>query len=171
MHKLQTIFVVILVMTTTVSCSVISRQVRSEAIPPLPFHTLVNEADKFIGKTVILGGYILTTENLESGTILKVLQTPLRMGEDPDLKKRSQGRFLVYHKGFLDPEVYSKDQVITVAGRIMGTVVEKIGDDRIQYLKIEDREIYLWSKYPKNSPYYYPPPYPYFRRFDPYWYW
>jgi outer membrane lipoprotein len=171
MYKLQTLFITILALTITVGCSVISHQVRSEAISPVPFDTLIDQADKFVGKTVILGGYILETKNLESETILKVLQTPLRMGEDPDLKKRSQGRFMVYHKGFLDPEVYSKDQVITVAGTVMGTAEEKIGDDRIQYLKIEDREIYLWAKYTKINPYYYPPPYPYYRRFDPYWYW
>ncbi len=171
MHKLHTIFIIILAMLTMVSCSVISQQVRSEAVPPVPFQTLIEEADKYIGQTVILGGYILETKNLESETILKVLQTPLRFGEDPDLKKRSQGRFMVYHKGFLDPAVYSKDQVITVAGKVIGTVVEKIGDDRIRYLKIEDREIYLWSNYTDNPPYYYPWPYPYYGVPYPYWYW
>ena len=160
MYKLQSIFISILAMLSIVSCSVISRQVRSEAVPPVPFQTLIDEADKYIGQTVILGGYILETKNLESETILKILQTPLKFGEDPGLKKNSQGRFMVYHKGFLDPAVYSKDQVITVAGRVMGTVVEKIGDDRIQYLKIEDREIYLWSNYTNNPLYYYPWPYP-----------
>ena len=120
---------------------------------------------------MILGGYILETKNLESETILKVLQTPLRFGEDPDLKKRSQGRFMVYHKGFLDPEVYSKDQVVTVAGRVIGTAVEKIGDEQIQYLKIEDREIYLWSNYTNKPLLFYPWPYPYQRTLYPYWYW
>jgi starvation-inducible outer membrane lipoprotein len=120
---------------------------------------------------VILGGYILETKNLESETILKVLQTPLRFGHDPDSKKRSQGRFMVHHNGFLDPEVYGKDQVITVAGRIIGTAMEKIGDEQIQFLKLENREIYLWSDYPNKPLYYYPRPYPYYRTLSPYWYW
>ena len=173
MHKIQMTFIIIIVaLASMVSCSVISHQVRSEADPPVPFQTLIRDADKFLGHTVILGGYILETKNLESETILKVLQTPLRFGEDPDLKKRSQGRFLVYHKGFLDPEVYSKDQAITVAGRVMGYVVEKIGEEHIQYLKIETREIYLWPEYMNRLPYHYPRywhRYPYFA--DPYWYW
>jgi outer membrane lipoprotein len=161
----------LLMLTALVSCSVISHDIRSEAIPPVPFQTLIDEADKYIGQTVILGGYILETNNLESETILKVLQTPLRFGEDPDLKKRSQGRFMVYHRGFLDPEVYNRDQVITVAGRVIGTAVEKIGDDQIKYLKIEDREIYLWSAYTDNPIYPYPRPYPYSRWPYHYWYW
>ena len=102
MQKLHTLTIIILTLIATVSCSVISQQVRTEADPPVPFKTLIRDADKFLGHTVILGGYILETKNLESETILKVLQTPLRFGEDPDLKKRSQGRFMVYHNGFLD---------------------------------------------------------------------
>jgi outer membrane lipoprotein len=171
MHKLQTTFIIIFALASMVSCSVISHQVRSEANPPVPFQTLIRDADKFLGQTVILGGYILETKNLQSQTILKVLQTPLRLGDDPDLKKRSQGRFMVYHKGFLDPEVYSKGQVITVAGRVIGTAVEKIGDEQIQYLKIENREIYLWSNYTNKPLYYYPWPYPHHRTLYPYWYW
>ncbi len=171
MKKLLKILVFLALTLSVISCSVISHQVRSEADPPVPFQTLIRDADKFLGHTVILGGYILETKNLESETILKVLQTPLRFGEDPDLKKRSQGRFKVYHKGFLDPEVYSKDQVITVAGRVIGTALEKIGDEQIQYLKIENREIYLWSNY-RNKPLYHDPwPYPYRWTPYPYWYW
>ncbi len=171
MQKLHTITIIILALIATVSCSVISQQVRTEADSPVPFQTLIRDVDKFLGHTVILGGYILETKNLESETILKVLQTPLRLGDDPDLKKRSQGRFMVYHKGFLDPEVYAKDQVITVAGKVIGTGVEKIGDEQIQYLKIENREIYLWSNYTNKPLYFYPWPYPSGRTLHPYWYW
>ena len=79
---------------------------------------------------------------------------------------------MVYHKGFLDPEVYGKGQVITVAGRIIGTAMEKIGGEQIQFLKLENREIYLWSDYTSNPLYYYyRRPYPYYRTLSPYWYW
>ena len=171
MQKQHTILICIFALASTISCSVISRDIRSEAIPAVPFQTLIAEADKYLGQTVILGGYILETKNLESETILKVLQTPLRFSEDPDFKKRSEGRFVVYHKGFLDPEVYSKDEAITVAGRVIGTAVEKIGDERIQYLKIENREIYLWSNYPNYPIYPYPWFYPYDRSSYHPWYW
>lgn len=170
MKKLRLTFLGALILASLTSCSVISRDIRSEAIDPLPFQTLVSDADRYIGRTVILGGYILETKNLESETVLKVLQTPLRFGEDPGLRKQSQGRFLVYHQGFLDPAVYGKDEAITVAGRVIGTEVEKIGENRIQYLKIESREIYLWSNYTDKS-LYYPWGYPYYLAPYPYWYW
>ena len=153
------------------SCAVISPQVRSEAEPPVPFRTLVAQAEKFKGSTVILGGYILETSNQESETIIKVLQVPLRIGEEPDRKDSSEGRFLVYHQGFLDPEVYSKDRVITVAGQVIGSGYQEIGGDRIQYLKIESREIYLWPEYEKQLRPYPPWPYPYFWYRHPFYRW
>ena len=161
---------------TPISCTVISRQVQSEAETPVPFRTLLEKAEKYRGRTVILGGYILKTENLVSKTILKVLQVPFRVGEEPDLRDRSQGRFVVYHNGFLDPEVYAKDRAITVAGRVIGFDVEKIGDEQVAYLKIENREIYLWPEHLNLPPYHYPWPYPRYWRGYPnypysYWYW
>ena len=157
------LLILISVSMVSVSCTVISRQVRSEADPPVPFRTLLEEVDEYNGRTVILGGYILETENLASETILKILQAPFRVGEEPDSRDRSQGRFVVYHNGFLDPEVYAKDRAITVAGRVMGSAVEKIGDERVPYLKIENREIYLWPEYTNLPPYYHRRPYPYYR--------
>jgi outer membrane lipoprotein len=163
-------------MLAAASCTVISQQVRSEAeSPAVPFRDLIEAANTYYGRTVILGGYILETRNLESETVLKILQVPLQFGEEPATKDRSQGRFIVYYKGFLDPEVYKKDRVITVAGIVIGTVVEKIGDNRIQYLEIENREIYLWPDYKRPPPFFYHRRYPYYRHYDPfygypYWY-
>jgi len=166
----------VLLIAFTSSCSVISKEVKSDAKPQVPFKTLLQEVELYTGQTVILGGYILETSNLQSETILKVLQTPLRMGEEPETKDRSEGRFIVYSKGFLDPEVYSKNRAITVAGIVLGASVEKIGDNQITYLNIENREIYLWPDYETQRPPVYPGPYPnYWYRYPyypyPYWYW
>jgi outer membrane lipoprotein len=82
------------------------------------------------------------------------------VGEEPDLRDLSQGRFVVYFKGFLDPEVYARDRAITVAGTVIGSDVEKIGEEGVRYLKIKNREIYLWPEYKNLPPYPNPWPYP-----------
>ena len=109
---------------------------------------------------------------------MKVLQAPLGFDDTPKSKELSEGRFIIYHKGFLDPEVYSKDRRITIAGRIAGSGMENIDNYAHRYLKIESREIYLWSDqepyYPAPYHYYRPwyYPYPYFRHHPhPYSYW
>ena len=155
------------------SCSVISQEIRQESVAPVHFKLLLQETDKYLGNTVILGGYILETQNFPDKSSIKVLQTPLGLGETPKSRDDSEGRFIISHKGFLDPEIYSKNRKVTVAGKIVGTVVEKVDHFNQSYLKIESREIHLWPKEedyfkPYYAPWYYPypyywHPYPYYR--------
>jgi outer membrane lipoprotein len=176
MNILKTALLIMLIVFFAGSCSVVSQQVRTEAIPPVHFQILLQEADKYIGDTVTLGGYILEIKNFADESIVKVLQAPLGFREEPKSKDHSEGRFIVSKKGFLDPEVYSKDRKITVAGTIVGTVVEKIDGSLYKYLKIESREIYLWPEYryydhtPYYDPWYYPHPF-YRYHHHPYYWW
>jgi outer membrane lipoprotein len=149
------------------SCSVISPQIRDESIGQVNYKTLMKQVDNYKGKTVILGGYILETQNLADKSIVKVLQVPLGLGENPKSKDMSEGRFIILQKGFLDPEIYKKDRKITVAGTIAGIVSEKVNHFAQPYLEIESREIYLWPK----DEYYYPQPYyaPWYYPFPYYW--
>jgi len=171
MNFLKTIFAFFMLFIL-MSCSVISQQVRKESTTLGDFKTLLKEVNEYKGETVILGGYILGTQNLADTSIIKVLQAPLGLGETPKSRDDSEGRFIISHKGFLDPEIYTKDRKVTVAGTVVGTVVEKVDNFDQTYLKIDSREIYLWPKeedYPR--PYYYDPwyyPYPYF--WHPYFY-
>jgi len=173
------IFLKIILPTTvlllfTVSCSVISRQIKEESLPPTSFRTLLQNINEYTGKTVILGGYVLETENKTDETIIRVLQAPLSFQDKPDSKDKTEGRFIVSYKGFLDPEVYSKDRRITVAGTIIGLQTEEIGSCPYACLKIESREIHIWPEYEYhdhflyNDPFYYSPYYYPYRRYPYY---
>lgn len=148
MNTLKTGLAITLMGLFAVSCSVISSEVKSEAVPPMPFRTLAHEADQYVGKTVILGGYILETRNNPDETIIEVLQTPLKSRQEPKSRDLSEGRLIVSHEGFLDPEIYSKDRKITVAGTLIGCSAE-----RVETCRIESREIYLWSEHEYRDPY------------------
>ena len=174
MPRSKYIFSIILISLVTgiLSCSVIPKKIRSESEPRVPFDILVKNVDTYLEKTVILGGFILQVENLPDETNITVLQAPLALGDEPKSKDHSEGRFIISHKGFLDPEVYSKDRKITVAGSVKGLAVEKAEKISYLYLKIISRNIYLWPEYPKyyRPPYdyYWYPPYPYHRWRHPY---
>jgi len=167
-NVLRSALLAILITVFTGSCSVISHQIKTESIPSIDFKILVQEPDNYLGDTVILGGYILETNNLTDQTIIRVLQAPLGVREEPKSRDYSEGRFMISQKGFLDPEIYSKDRKITVAGTVVGLVVEKVDNYSQPYLKIQSREIYLW---PKDQGYY-PDPYyePWFYPYPYYWY-
>lgn len=155
------------------SCSVISRQARKDGSVSLPFEILLKDPGKSKGNTIILGGYILETRNLPDKTIIIVLQSPLQFRDEPGSRDDSKGRFMVTHKGFLDPEIYSKDRKITVAGIIVGLTSEPVDQDTYTYVTLQSREIYLWPVYDSNQyrPYHYDPfyPYPYYHRHPYYW--
>jgi outer membrane lipoprotein len=175
MKSLFRILPIVSLLILTASCSVISSRLREQALPEMPFPELLQNAEQYRGRTVILGGYIIETQNQPDQTVIKVLQTPLTFGEEPGEKDDSQGRFLVVHEGFLDPEVYKKDRIVTVAGTILGLESEDIGMCPYACLKIKSLQIHLWPeydyRYPYYSPYYYDYPYNYYpsRRYNPYW--
>ena len=174
-------FLLILLLAMT-GCSVISSPVRQQALSDIPFRTLADSGDLYIGETVILGGYILSTENKADTTVIEVIQSPLSMNHEPKAKDRTEGRFLVSHKGFLDPEVYQKDRKITVAGKIAGFLTREIGNCPYTCLQIDSVELYLWPKLEESGrdalyyydPFFYAPwHYPYYyplRKGPLYWY-
>lgn len=154
----------------TSGCSVMSAGVEKEALPQQPFADLIRHADRYSGRTVIVGGYVVRVQNLKDHTRIVAVQAPLGPRREPESKDLSQGRLILIYDGFLDPEVYTKDRKITVGGKILGSSATDREPAKYPYLRVAIREIYLWPE-PKILPadpfwdpwWYYPYPYP--------WYW
>jgi len=142
-------------------CTVISQEVQDKALPPVSFAELIAAVDQYKGQTVILGGYIVSVENLKDQTRIVAVQTTLGIGQRPNSKDLSQGRLILIYKGFLDPEVYTKDRQITVGGRVLDSSAND-PQSPFPYLKIELEDIHLW---PVEKPV---ATYPYWD--DDYWY-
>jgi outer membrane lipoprotein len=147
----------------------ISQKLRDEAGTPVPFPDLLSRPDTYQGRIVILGGYILETQNEPHGSALIVLQTPLGSQDKPKARDLSEGRFVVTTDKFLDPEVYARDLRITVGGRVAGVRELSLGGTTYRYPVIEAQELHLWPKeeYPPGPP----PYYPYYPWYDPWYPW
>jgi len=157
------------------ACAVMPAAVEQEALPGMPFPMLIQQADRYIGQTVILGGYVLEVQNQKDQTRIVALQAPLGFGQEPKSKDLSQGRLIISYGGFIDPEVYSKDRKITVAGKLLGSSATDEQKELFPYVRIQLMHIYLWpiEKPVQRDPYWdfwgYPPyPYPWGWR-HPYW--
>ncbi len=177
MVRINELLLIISITLSLSSCtSVISRQMRDEALPALPLKTLVENVQDYQGKTVILGGYILGTENSPGLSTIWVLQTPLDAWETPIEKDKSEGRLVVTSQDFLDPKVFQPDRQITVAGTIEGLSQANTGLCIFPCLKLSSREIYLWPEitdydyFLYEEPYYYYPDSGYDRFWYPYYY-
>jgi outer membrane lipoprotein len=172
MRSLQTFLLLGLTLFGLWGCAVVSPEVQEAALPPIPFAVLIGDVQKYMGDTVIEGGYVVSVENKADYTEIVAVQAPLGIGQRPKAKDLSQGRLIMIYKGFIDPEVYAKDREITVGGKILGSSAQ-VKNPAFPYLKLEIRDIHLWAKEVPANPYWNDPywygPYPFY---DPYplWY-
>jgi len=102
------------------------------------------------GRSVLWGGVILGTTNLENRTRVAVLAYPLDTDQMPVRDRDPLGRFILERQGFLDPAAYAEGRVLTVVGKLLRTQTGKVGDSGYMYPVIEAGELYLW---PRGSEY------------------
>jgi len=152
------------------SCSVMPKAVNETAMAPLPFDTLVADAGHHLGETVILGGYVVDVKNEPTQSRLTAVEAPLGIGQEPKSKDLSKGRLILEYKGFLDPEVYTKDRKITVAGTLQGSSSTDDGAFSFPYVRIAVQSLHLWPvERPVPRDPYWDPWYPPWGWRYPYW--
>jgi outer membrane lipoprotein len=132
-------------MLVTACASVISQSTLDRVDRTIAFQEIQGDPERFVGKTVLLGGVIVTTDVKKEATWVEVVQKPLdweKMPEDTDL---SYGRFLVLFDGFMDPAIYARGRKITVAGDVQGKKVLPIMEIHYTYPVIVPREHHVWT--------------------------
>lgn len=165
----------------------ISNGLRSQVDPSVTFVHVLQAPQAFVGKTIVLGGVISETRNLEGVTEIEVVEKDLDYSGYPSSGDKSLGRFIFRKPGYLEAEIFSKGRVVTGAGKLVGSQRGKIGEADYDFPVIEVEELKIWKEniYPDYGypPYYYGPswrpfwrPYPFYGnrfygRFYPYYYW
>jgi outer membrane lipoprotein len=168
------------ILLPTACAQVISSEVRAKARKDLLFPTVLANPEAYHGETVIWGGKVIETLNEPGVTFIRILQIPLDFTAMPEDEEMSQGRFLAEVKRYVDPEVYRKGRLVTLAGVIIGKRVEPLGEMEYVYPLVKVEEIHLWKQYPSaygpypsgiwfGSPYGgYPYPWPYYWPYYPF---
>ena len=123
--------------------------------------------ESYKGRIAMWGGDILSTRKLTEGTLLAVLQKPLDATDRPLATDQTAGRFMALCEGYLDPVVYSKGRQVTLAGRVLGTRTDAVGEITYVYPLLACLEVYLWPPRPDTRALYlYDYWWPWYR---PYW--
>jgi outer membrane lipoprotein len=154
--RLGYIWISLVLMGLSAGCAVMPKEMSRKAAPQRPFGEMVQQPEASIGKTVIFGGYVVSVDNQKSGTKIEMVQAPLGVGQQPKSKDLSEGRLIVEYDGFLDPEIYTKDRVVTVGGVVSGSSETDQTQRPYPYIRIEAQKIHLW---PVEEP----------QPIDPYW--
>jgi outer membrane lipoprotein len=136
------ILVVISLITGCATTAVFDTTGVDKSVTP---HTVVNgPGDK--GTTVLWGGTILSIKNLEDSTELEVLAYPLNTYHRPIIDSTPLGRFIIVHKGYLEPTTYAEGRSITALGKVAGTREGNVGDSKYTYAVMDSEQLQLWSK-------------------------
>lgn len=126
----------------------LSSAIRQQVDTTLSMEQLQAAPDTYKDRVAMLGGEIVTTRNLPDGTRLEILQKPLDASGLPYDGDKSQGRFLAQCDTYLDPKIYTTGRQVTIAGRVLGTLTDKIGEADYVYPLISCLETRLWPKPP-----------------------
>jgi outer membrane lipoprotein len=126
-----------------------------------------NPAD-FIGSEVRWGGTIMGVENLPAQTLIEVLGRDLTKNGKPDSEGRSRGRFKIALKGFIEPEEFPTDRLMTVYGKLKKVADGKVGSYTYHYPIVEPSVYHLWAK--ERAYRYYDSYDPFYYHWYPYWY-
>lgn len=122
---------------------IISKEVREKADIELAPSDLLKDPNAYRGKTVILGGVIVSSTNTEEGTYIEVVQKPLDHRGRPKDTDISYGRFIIFFDGYLDTAIYSQGREVTAAGEVLGKIMRPLGEMEYPYPLIKSRELHL----------------------------
>ncbi len=141
----------------------ISEQVRAQVNEGISLKAVRENPSGYTDEMTLWAGEIITAKNEKEGTMIEILQKPADLESRPKQGDLTEGRFLAYYKGYLDVAIYAKGREVTVAGRLKGERVQRLGEIEYTYPVIEVEEIYLWPEREKEQypfEYYYPWPRP-----------
>ena len=141
---------------TIVSCAPFSPQVMQEVKRDIAFSEALKDPEAFKGEAILWGGIIIETLPRADDTLIIVRQTDLDFQKQPKDPDTSAGRFIIRHRGFLDPSIYSQDREVTVAGTIAGKEERPVGESRYTYPVIDTLDLRLWERRVAVPPYYDP---------------
>ncbi len=127
-----------------------------------------NKPNDFINSDVRWGGNILQVENLSEKTLIEVLGRPLSDNGKPNESGRSQGRFKIMLPGFIEPEEFPKDRLITVYGKLTEIISGQVGSYDYSYPVVKPASYHLWAE--QRTYRYYDHYDPFYYHWYPYWY-
>jgi outer membrane lipoprotein len=125
---------------------VVPADLKEQIDSSLSFAELVQSPSSYKGRTVLLGGEILSAKRLKEGTQLEILQLPTH-DDDPPTSRRtdSQGRFLALERDGRDPASYQPGTRVTLVGEVTGDMVGPLDESEYRYPTLDIKHLYVWA--------------------------
>lgn len=105
---------------------------------------MVTTAQPYTGVRVAWGGMIVRTQLLSQITQIEVLAYPIGNFGEPDDRATTIGRFLILHKGFLEPTEYAPGRWVSAVGTVGASQAGKIGEANYLFPVLNPEQLRLW---------------------------
>lgn len=150
---MRTMFLMVATALCLAGCAtVISKQSLQFVDRGVSFAELRHDAERYMGRNLLLAGGIADVRNTNEGSELELVQFATdRDGNITDTAK-SGGRFIARSSGFLDPALYRTGLLVTLVGEALGKRNMPLGDVAYTYPLLEIREIHLWKPEEFSNP-------------------
>lgn len=116
----------------------------NQYIESISYSQVIKDKNARKNVTIRLGGLIIDVENKKKNSLVQVLFFPLDNAGEPQLDKKSGGRFVVKSTDFFDPMIYTKNRKITVEGTLNGEIERTVGERIIRVPLVQSSDIHLW---------------------------
>ena len=113
------------------ACTSLPDVIKNIPVIDVPYSVVTKDIDAYKNKQVRWGGVIIQTETEKEMSFVQILFYRLDSSGYPRLNQEPEGRFIIASTDFLDPAIYAKDRVITVAGMLNGSVERSVGNKKI----------------------------------------
>lgn len=137
---MKTVSLLALLLMLTACAAPLKLEGVNRAINP----AMVTAEHPYAGAKVVWGGMIIKTEPLQQQTQIEVLAFPVDSSGEPDRQTASQGRFLILHKGFLEPTDFAPGRWLSVVGIIGQAQTGSVGEASYRFPVIQPEQLYLW---------------------------
>lgn len=144
-HQYFSITAVLLCVSIFTGCATKPEFDTSKADLSLTPASVIADPDRYFGKIVVWGGTILDTHNLKDMTQLEVLAFPLDSYYRPLQSHKPFGRFIIQHKGYLEPATFTQGRLLSVLGSVSGSQIGNVGESTYTYPVIKTEQLHLWS--------------------------
>jgi outer membrane lipoprotein len=177
--QVHRLFLLSIILLIAAGCATGQESGESTQPPQITFAQVKATPDSYKNQPVTWGGEVLSARRLKEGTRIEILQLPLNSSLQPTTElNKSQGRFVVLQREFLDPATIPEGTFVTVTGEVAGSVTLPLDETEYTYPIVELKTMKVWSRvddqpirirpYMGPSPYWGPYWSPYWRPW-PYW--
>ncbi|OSN05157.1 hypothetical protein AU510_10080 [Lonsdalea britannica] len=123
----------------------------TSATPQMDLVRVMSAPAVYVGQEARLGGKVVAVSNEANRTRLEISSMPLDEGAKPILGAPSEGRFVAYVNGFLEPTDYT-NQLVTVVGPITGSESGKIGNRPYRFVVVQADRYKRWRVVQQLAP-------------------